>query len=105
MPQYYMALQLLHVLAAILWAGAIFNSLWMLARGRDDELREVLRLTGWPATLGIVLAGVTGLAMAHLRGYPPLAHAKIALYILLFVVGGYAHYRLAARKAEGWRQR
>ncbi|GBF09128.1 hypothetical protein apy_08530 [Aeropyrum pernix] len=97
----YMLLQLIHVFAAILWAGAILNSLWLLARGRDSDLRLVLRFTGWPATLGVVVAGASGLVMAHLRGYPPLAHAKIGLYALLFIIGGYAHYRLAKSRGEG----
>jgi hypothetical protein len=81
---------------------------------RLKDLRPILefyRAIAWPATIGLLVAALTGLYMAYLRAPPsewfsfgePVGRIgeKILTFIVLLIVSGYAHARIVPEMRQG----
>ncbi len=105
----YPVVQLIHVLAASTWVGPhIVLATGPLIRAlRQRSLRPILEFYAafaWPATIGLIVAALTGLYMAYLRAPPsewfnfgePQGRIgeKIIALIVLILISGYAHSRI-----------
>jgi cell division protein FtsW (lipid II flippase) len=105
----YPAMQLIHVIAASMWVGSHLvlatGPMVRALRLRDSRpILEFYRAIAWPATVGLLIAALTGLYMAFLRAPPsewfsfgePSGRIgeKIVTFIVLLVISGYAHARI-----------
>lgn len=89
----YLGLKWLHILSSVLLVGTGFGSayyLFFVNRSRDVAAlavvtRLVVRADWWFTTPAVILQPVTGLALAHLAGWPwstPWLLLSIGLYVL-----------------------
>lgn len=105
----YPVMQLIHVIAASMWVGShlILATGPMLRALRLRDSRPILefyRAIAWPATVGLLIAALTGLYMAFLRAPPsewfsfgePSGRIgeKTVTFIVLLLISGYAHARI-----------
>ena len=116
MDSLYPVVHLIHVHAASMWVGSHL----VLATGplvealRLKDLRPILefyRAIAWPATIGLLVATLTGLYMAYLRAPPsewfsfgePAGRIgeKILTFIVLLLISGYAHARIVPGMRPG----
>jgi putative copper export protein len=112
----YPVIQLIHVLAASMWVGSHLilatGPLVRALRLRDSRpVLEFYRAIAWPATIGLLVAALTGLYMAYLRASPsewfsfgePAGRIgeKILTFIVLLLISGYAHARIVPEMRQG----
>jgi cell division protein FtsW (lipid II flippase) len=103
------SIQLIHVIAASMWVGSHLilatGPMIRALRLRDSRpILEFYRVIAWPATVGLLIAALTGLYMAFLRAPPsewfsfgePSGRIgeKTVTFIVLLVISGYAHARI-----------
>ena len=88
----YLLLKIAHILGAALWAGPLIAVLWPIFRGADNNAITLLRLTGWPATAGLLVAGLSGLGLGYLRGFDWGVIVKIVVFLVLAASGVVGHY-------------
>jgi len=108
--------QLIHVLAASMWVGSHLvlatGPLVKAVRVRDlSYVLEFYRAFAWPATIALIVAALTGVYMAYLRAPPshwfdfgtPQGRIgeKIALFVALLLISGYAHARIVPEMRKG----
>ena len=112
----YPILQLIHVLAASMWIGphlvlATGPMVRALRQGDVKPILEFYRAFSWPATIGLLIAVITGLSMAYVRAPPSVwfnfgepqgrIGEKILTLIVLLLISGYAHARLVPEMRRG----
>jgi len=105
----YSVMQLIHVIAASMWVGSHLilatGPMVRALRLRDSRpILEFYRAIAWPATVGLLIAALTGFYMALLRAPPsewfsfgePSGRIgeKTVTFIVLLVISGYAHARI-----------
>lgn len=91
----YLTLKWVHVLSSVVLVGTGFGSaFYMFFANRSRDLaaqavvtRLVVRADGWFTTPAVIVQPVTGLALAHLGGWP-IATPWLALSLGLFVLTG-----------------
>ena len=109
MDSLYSVMQLIHVIAASMWVGSHLilatGPMVRALRLRDSRpILEFYRAIAWPATVGLLIAALTGFYMALLRAPPsewfsfgePSGRIgeKTVTFIVLLVISGYAHARI-----------
>jgi len=82
-----------------------------LRQGDVKPILEFYRAFSWPATIGLIIAAVTGLLMAYLRASPSLWFSfgepqgrigeKILTLIVLLLISGYVHARIVPEMRHG----
>lgn len=109
MDSLYSVMQLIHVIAASMWVGSHLilatGPMVRALRLRDSRpILEFYKAIAWPATVGLLIAALTGFYMALLRAPPsewfsfgePSGRIgeKTVTFIVLLVISGYAHARI-----------
>ena len=109
MDSLYAVIQLIHVIAASIWVGShlvlVTGPMIRALRLRDSRpILEFYETIAWPATVGLLIAALTGLYMSSLRVLPsewfsfgePSGRIgeKIVTFIVLVVIVGYTHARI-----------
>jgi uncharacterized membrane protein len=92
----YLALKLLHILAAMVAVGTNFSyAFWLRLAGNDREriahtLQSIHRLDMWLANPAYVIVLLAGIGMVVVGPYPistPWILVAIALYVLVALIG------------------